>query len=50
LSFQTLGLSEEILKSIKEIGYETPSEIQQQAIPHVLMGRDILGCAQTGTG
>ena len=50
MSFQTLGLSEEILKSIKEIGYETPSEIQQQAIPHVLMGRDILGCAQTGTG
>jgi len=50
LSFHTLGLSEEILKSIKEIGYETPSEIQQQAIPHVLMGRDILGCAQTGTG
>lgn len=50
MSFHTLGLSEEILKSIKEIGYETPSEIQQQAIPHVLMGRDILGCAQTGTG
>ena len=50
MSFQTLGLSEEILKSIKEIGYETPSQIQQQAIPHVLMGRDILGCAQTGTG
>ncbi len=50
MDFQELGLSEQILKSIKEIGYETPSQIQKQAIPQVLMGRDILGCAQTGTG
>ena len=50
MDFQELGLSEQILKSIKEIGYKTPSQIQEQAIPHVLMGRDILGCAQTGTG
>ncbi|MGY9059650.1 MAG: DEAD/DEAH box helicase, partial [Candidatus Puniceispirillales bacterium] len=50
MSFKTLGLSEEILKSIEEVGYENPSEIQKQAIPQVLMGRDILGCAQTGTG
>ena len=50
VDFQELGLSEQILKSIKEIGYKTPSQIQEQAIPHVLMGRDILGCAQTGTG
>ena len=50
MDFQDLGLSEQILKSIKEIGYKTPSQIQEQAIPHVLMGRDILGCAQTGTG
>tara|TARA_B110000879_G_scaffold202422_1_gene278773 strand:- start:596 stop:1879 length:1284 start_codon:yes stop_codon:yes gene_type:complete len=50
VSFKTLGLSEEILKSIEEVGYENPSEIQKQAIPQVLMGRDILGCAQTGTG
>ena len=50
MSFKTLGLSEEILKSIEEVGYENPSEIQKQAIPQVLMGRDVLGCAQTGTG
>ena len=50
MSFKTLGLSEEILKSIEEVGYENPSEIQKQSIPQVLMGRDILGCAQTGTG
>ena len=50
MNFQELGLSEQILKSINEIGYKTPSQIQEQAIPHVLMGRDILGCAQTGTG
>jgi len=50
VSFKTLGLSEEILKSIEEVGYDNPSEIQKQAIPQVLMGRDVLGCAQTGTG
>jgi len=50
VSFKTLGLSEEILKSIEEVGYKTPSQIQEKAIPQVLMGRDILGCAQTGTG
>ena len=50
MSFKTLGLSEEILKSIEEVGYDNPSEIQKQAIPQVLMGRDVLGCAQTGTG
>ena len=50
MSFKALGLSEQILKSIDELGYETPSQIQKQAIPQVLMGRDILGCAQTGTG
>ena len=50
MSFKTLGLSEQILKSIDEIGYKIPSQIQKQAIPQVLMGRDILGCAQTGTG
>ncbi len=49
MSFKTLGLSEQILKTIEEVGYETPSQIQKKAIPQVLMGRDILGCAQTGT-
>ena len=50
VSFEKLGLCEEILKSIKEKGYINPTEIQESAIPQVLMGRDLLGCAQTGTG
>jgi len=50
MSFDDFGLSENILKAIRESGYETPTPIQQQAIPVALMGRDILGCAQTGTG
>ena len=49
-SFADLGLSEEILRAIEEMGYRTPTPIQRQAIPWVLMGRDLLGCAQTGTG
>ena len=50
MSFKKLGLCSEILKSIKEKGYVNPTEIQERAIPQVLMGRDLLGCAQTGTG
>lgn len=50
MSFDTLGLSENILKAIKECGYETPTPIQEKAIPHVLMARDVVGLAQTGTG
>jgi superfamily II DNA/RNA helicase len=50
VSFEKLGLCSEILKSIKEKGYVNPTEIQERAIPQVLMGRDLLGCAQTGTG
>ena len=50
MSFSDLGLSEELLKAISDAGYDTPTPIQEQAIPYVLMGRDILGCAQTGTG
>ncbi len=49
-AFAELGLSEEILRAIVEMGYLTPTPIQAQAIPVVLMGRDVLGCAQTGTG
>jgi superfamily II DNA/RNA helicase len=49
-SFADLGLSEDILKAIQEVGYTTPTPIQEQAIPYVLQGRDVLGCAQTGTG
>jgi superfamily II DNA/RNA helicase len=48
--FAALGLSEPILRAIAEKGYRTPTPIQAQAIPVVLMGRDVLGVAQTGTG
>ena len=48
--FADLGLSDEILRAIDEMGYRSPTPIQAQAIPVVLMGRDVLGCAQTGTG
>jgi len=50
LSFNDLGLSESTLKSIEEMGYKTPSPIQEQAIPVVLDGLDVVGQAQTGTG
>jgi superfamily II DNA/RNA helicase len=48
--FADLGLSPEIVRAVGEKGYLIPTPIQAQAIPYVLMGRDILGCAQTGTG
>ena len=48
--FDDLGLSNEVLKAVNDAGYTEPTPIQEKAIPHVLMGRDILGCAQTGTG
>jgi superfamily II DNA/RNA helicase len=49
-TFADLGLSEPILQAVADSGYVTPTPIQEQAIPVVLMGRDVLGCAQTGTG
>ncbi|MEW5726646.1 MAG: DEAD/DEAH box helicase, partial [Pseudomonadota bacterium] len=49
-TFDDLGLGPEILKAVEESGYTKPTPIQEQAIPVVLMGRDVLGCAQTGTG
>lgn len=49
-TFADLGLGEGILRAVADAGYEKPTPIQQKAIPYVLMGRDILGCAQTGTG
>ena len=49
-SFKDLGLSDETLRAVSEAGYETPTPIQAQAIPYVLMNRDIMGGAQTGTG
>lgn len=48
--FADLGLSEALLRGVAESGYVHPTPIQEQAIPVVLMGRDVLGCAQTGTG
>ena len=49
-TFEDLGLGPELLKAVLESGYTRPTPIQAQAIPVVLMGRDVLGCAQTGTG
>jgi len=49
-TFADLGLSDPILKAVAETGYIHPTPIQEAAIPVVLMGRDVLGCAQTGTG
>ncbi|MGE0715682.1 MAG: DEAD/DEAH box helicase [Alphaproteobacteria bacterium] len=49
-SFSDLGLSPELLQAVSDSGYTQPTPIQEQAIPYVLMGRDVLGCAQTGTG
>ena len=50
MKFTELGLAPEILRSIADRGYETPTPIQAQAIPVVLAGRDLMACAQTGTG
>ncbi|WP_456442449.1 DEAD/DEAH box helicase [Psychroserpens sp.] len=50
MSFQSLGLSDALLKAISKKGYKTPSPIQEKAIPPVLEGRDVLASAQTGTG
>lgn len=50
MKFNTLEINESILKAIKEKGYEIPTPIQEAAIPPALLGNDILGCAQTGTG
>jgi len=50
MSFEDLGLGPEVLQAVTDAGYTEPTPIQAQAIPLVLMGRDVLGCAQTGTG
>jgi len=50
MPFQSLNIIEPILRSIKQEGYEIPTPIQKEAIPIVLRGTDLLGCAQTGTG
>jgi len=50
MKFENLNLIEPILKAIKDEGYVSPSPIQEQSIPSVIEGRDLIGCAQTGTG
>lgn len=50
MSFETLNLSEPLCAALKELAYTTPTPIQAQSIPALLEGRDIFGCAQTGTG
>ncbi|TCS64332.1 DEAD/DEAH box helicase [Varunaivibrio sulfuroxidans] len=50
MNFTELGLGDNVLRAVDDAGYVRPTPIQEQAIPTVLMGRDILGCAQTGTG
>ena len=50
MKFQDLKIIPQILEALNEEGYTTPTPIQQQSIPIVLTGTDLLGCAQTGTG
>jgi len=50
MTFDLLGLSDELLRAVADSGYNEPTQIQRQAIPAVLMSRDIIGVAQTGTG
>lgn len=50
MSFDSLGLSAEILRAVEELGYQQPTPIQQQAIPVILNHHDLMACAQTGTG
>jgi len=50
LTFESLGLSADLVGMVAEEGYQSPTPVQEQAIPHVLAGRDVLAAAQTGTG
>jgi len=49
-TFESLGLHPSLLKAVTDLGFAHPTPIQEKAIPHVLAGRDLIGCAQTGTG
>src|SRR5918997_713965 len=49
-TFKELGLSEPVLRALQDVGYQSPSPIQEQAIPFLLQGRDVIGQAKTGTG
>lgn len=50
MDFNNIGIIAPILRAIQEVGYTKPTAIQQQAVPEVLAGKDLIGCAQTGTG
>lgn len=50
VTFESLGLTEPVLRALVAEGYNEPTPIQAKAVPHVLAGRDLFGCAQTGTG
>src|ERR687893_1587860 len=50
MSFADLGLSDELLRAVTDSGYDEPTPIQRAAVPSVLMGKDLIGIAQTGTG
>ena len=50
MKFSDMGLHPKVLEALIPLGYEQPTPIQEQAIPHVLDGRDVMGIAQTGTG
>jgi ATP-dependent RNA helicase RhlE len=50
MTFEDLNLMKPLLDSVRKEGYTTPTKIQQQSIPHILSGKDLFGCAQTGTG
>ena len=49
-TFKTLGLIDPLLEAVEQVGYKTPTEIQLEALPHALEGRDIIGIASTGSG
>ena len=50
MKFEQMNLIRPILRAIREVGYTEPTPIQEKTVPPVLRGRDVLGCAQTGTG
>ena len=50
MSFENLALRPRLLDAVEKMGYTEPTPIQEQAIPYILKGRDVVGCAQTGTG
>ncbi|KAF0203593.1 MAG: DEAD/DEAH box helicase domain-containing [Bacteroidetes bacterium] len=50
VTFRDFGFDEQIMEGLDSIGFETPTPIQKQIIPYIMQGRDVIGCAQTGTG